>query len=342
MVRTVGIVSLSRGLLGESFVHHEEELGVRRLEQLGLRVKFLPNARRGLSYLAEHPEARAADLLQAFEDPEIDLILCAIGGDDTYRLAPYLFENGALQKALRQKLFLGFSDTTVNHMMLHKLGLATFYGQAFLPDICELGPQMLPYTRRYFEELIKTGTIREIRPSECWYESRTDFGPEQLGTETPSHPDTGFQLLQGSAQFAGEILGGCIDSLFEMLDGWRYPDMPEVCRKYGLFPSTEDWRGKILLLESCEELMLPERYRKALETLKQTGIFEAVSGVLVGKPMDEVYHAEYKHLLTEVIADPKLPIVCNVNIGHALPRCIIPFGVPAQVDAEQQVIRFGV
>lgn len=41
--------------------------------------------------------------------------------------------------------------------MLHKAGLHTFYGQAFLPDICELDNEMLPYTRKYFEELIRTG-----------------------------------------------------------------------------------------------------------------------------------------------------------------------------------------
>lgn len=60
-------------------------------------------------------------------------------------------------------------------MMLHKVGLPTFYGQAFLPDVCELGPAMLPYTERYFAELLRTGTIREVTPSDVWYESRTDF-----------------------------------------------------------------------------------------------------------------------------------------------------------------------
>ena len=36
----------------------------------------------------------------------------------------------------------------------------------------------------------------------------------------------------------------------------------------------------------------------------------------------------------------RLPIVFNLNIGHAMPRCIIPFGVEATVDAGKQVIRF--
>ncbi|MBQ7646417.1 MAG: LD-carboxypeptidase, partial [Clostridia bacterium] len=67
----------------------------------------------------------------------------------------------------------------------------------------------------------------------------------------------------------------------------------------------------------------------------------AVNGVLVGKPMDERYYDDYKKILVDVIDDRYLPIVYNVNIGHATPRCIIPFGVNARVDAEEQVIYFG-
>ena len=155
MIRTIGIVSLSRGILGEGFMHHELDIGVKRLQDYGVRVKFLPHALDGLESLAAHPEHRAQDLLDAFRVPEIDAILCAIGGDDTYRLAPYLFSNNELQNAVTKKPFLGFSDTTLNHFMLHKVGLPTFYGQAFLPDVCELAPEMLPYTRQYWEEFLK-------------------------------------------------------------------------------------------------------------------------------------------------------------------------------------------
>ena len=174
MVKTVGIVSLSSGTIGEDFVKHELDLGIDRLKNYGLKVKFMDHALKGIDYLKEHPDKRAEDLLQAFSDPEIDMILCAIGGDDTYRLLPYLFENGELQKVVTKKIFLGFSDSTMNHFMLHKVGLNTFYGQSFLSDICELGKEMLPYTKEYFEELITTGTIKEISPSDVWYEGRTN------------------------------------------------------------------------------------------------------------------------------------------------------------------------
>ena len=340
MIRSVAIVSLSSGLLGESFIRHEVDIGLRRLREYGLEVRFTPHALKGIAWLRDHPEARAADLLEALRDPSVDMILCAIGGDDTYRLLPYLFDHGELSAAAREKVFLGFSDTTLNHLMLHRAGMRTFYGQCFLSDVCELDTEMLPYTRGYFEELLRTGGIREVRPSGVWYESRQDFGPGRIGTKPVSHPDRGFELLQGAPVFSGRILGGCIDSLHDMFDGGRYADMPGLCRRYGLFPGAEEWRGRILLLESSEEKMPPEKYRRALEYLKEAGVFGAVSGVLCGKPQDEAFAEEYRAALREVIGDPALPVVCNVNIGHAEPRCILPFGVEAQVSAEEQVIRF--
>ncbi len=340
MIKTVGIVSLSSGIIGEEFVQFEVEIGLRRLREYGLKVKFMPNALRGIDYIREHPEKRAEDLLQAFRDPEIDMVLCANGGDDTFRLLPYLFDHDELREAVSQKVFLGFSDTTINHFMLHKVGLNTFYGQSFLADVCELGPEMLPYSRRYFEELISTGGIREIVPSEIWYGERESFTPDQAGKELTSHPDHGFELLQGPSVFSGKILGGCIDSMYDFFSGELYADMPLLCEKYRLFPALEDWRDRILLLESSEEKMPPEKYRMALEYLKKKGVFDIVSGVLVGKPMDETYAEEYKRHLIDVIGNPQLPVVSNINIGHATPRCIIPFGVEAVVDAENQIIRF--
>lgn len=346
MVKTVCIVSLSRGLLGEPRVKHELEIGVRRLNEYGLDVRFGAHALDGIQQLNAHPEDRAADLLAAFSDPKVDLILCAIGGNDTYRLAPYLFDHDELRQALSRKLFLGFSDTTVNHFILHKLGLPTFYGQAFLTDVCELSQHMLPYTEQYFRELLSTGTIQTIRPSAVWYRDRVSFRPDQVGVPLTPRPDHGFVLLQGAPVFSGPILGGCVDSMGEMLDETldhtAERQMTAVCKQYGLFPASEDWKGRILLLETSEEQPEPETYRKALLALKRHGVFEQVSGVLVGKPINEMYYEEYPSILLEVINDPALPVVYNVNAGHALPRCIVPFGVPATVHAAEQRITFSV
>ena len=74
--------------------------------------------------------------------------------------------------------------------------------------------------------------------------------------------------------------------------------------------------------------------------LKEYGIFDVLSGVLVGKPQDEIYYDEYKKILLEETAGKGLSVVYNINIGHATPRCIIPFGVETQVNVDKQVITF--
>lgn len=340
MVKKIGIVSLSSGVLGESFIKHELKIGVDRLNKYGIEVEFLPNALKGIEFIKEHPERRAKDLITAFKDDSIDMILCAIGGEDTYRLLPYLFENNELEKSVKQKIFLGFSDTTKNHFMLGKVGIKTFYGQAFLPDICELSDEMLPYTKKYFEELITTGKIKEIRPSEFWYKEREDFSENAIGVNMEKYENTGFELLGGKSVFTGEILGGCIDSIYDIFVNLRFDDTVSLCEKYDLFPKLEDWKNKILLLETSENKPKPKLFRKMIGVLRDYGIFEVLSGVLVGKPQDEVYYEEYKKILIEEIGDKDLSVVYNINIGHATPRCIIPFGVEAEVNVDKQVVVF--
>ncbi|MDY5730417.1 MAG: LD-carboxypeptidase [Eubacteriales bacterium] len=339
-VKKIQIVSLSKGILGEDFIAHELKIGIERLQAYGVEVCFSKHALKGMAFLEQNPQARAEDLLQAFADDSIDMILCAIGGDDTYRLLPYLFENDELAHVAKQKVFLGYSDTTVNHFMLHKLGLHSFYGQSFLSDVCELDKEMLPYSKFYFEELLHTGRITEVQASPLWYEERNDFSPQAVGTAMPSHTNHGFELLQGKPAFEGKILGGCIETMYDMFNNTRHTDSVALCNKYQLFPSLADWKGKILLLESAENKSSTEQYRKMLQALANFGIFDVVNGVLVGKPANNCYYEEYKDILPEVIANKKLPIVYNVNIGHANPRCILPLGVPAKVDVAKQKISF--
>ncbi len=339
-VRKIGIVSLSSGVLGEDFVLHEVKIGIERLKKYGIEVEFLPNSKKGIDFIKNNPKERAKDLINAFKDDSIDMILCAIGGDDTYRLLPYLFENSELEKVAKQKIFLGFSDTTINHLMLNKVGIKTFYGQAFLPDVCELSNEMLPYSKHFFEELINTGKIKEIYPSDVWYNEREDFSEKAIGISMEEHHNGGFELLRGDSKFEGKILGGCLDSIFNIFDTPRYEDTVSLCQKYNLFPSLDEWENKILLLETSEEKPKPELFRKMILKLQEYGIFDVISGLIIGKPQNEEYYEEYKQILLDEIKNQDLSIVYNINVGHSTPRCIIPFGVDAKVDVEKQIIEF--
>lgn len=337
----VAIVSLSSGMLGEEFCSHNIEIGVKRLKEYGLEPVFMPNALKGIEYLKENPRARVADLKDAFLDASIAGIICAIGGDDTYRLLPYLMEDEEFVNAVQKqpKLFTGFSDTTVNHLMLYKLGLSTFYGPNFICDLGEIADEMLPYTKNAFEYYLNEQDSYEIVSSDIWYEERKDFSKAAIGTDRRAHKEErGFELLQGTEVFEGRLLGGCLESLYDLISKNRYDDEAFICEKYGIFPSKEEWRGKILFIETCEEKPAPELFEKEITGLKDRGVFDAVGGILVGKPQDEAYYNEYKEILVKIIDNDKLPIVYNVNFGHATPRCVLQYGAAARVDMGQRRI----
>ncbi|MDO5089108.1 MAG: LD-carboxypeptidase, partial [Leptotrichiaceae bacterium] len=339
---TIAVISLSRGVLGESFCSHQLLLGTERLEKMGFKVVFTPNALKGIKYIEEYPEKRAEDLKYAFENPEIKAVLCAIGGLDGYKIFPYLMEDRDFIKAVKEKpkIFTGFSDTTVHHLMFHRLGMQSFYGPSFLTDIAELDNELLPYTEKYWD-IYSGSLLNEITSSDTWYEERRDFSKKSLGMPRISHKETrGFELLQGKETFNGQLLGGCLESLYNIIVGDRFSEQKEICEKYKIFPSEEEWKGKILFIETAEGKPSPEEYRKMLETFKEKGIFNVINGIISGKPQDEVYYEEYKKILCEVIDNTELPILYNVNFGHAYPRCILPYGLNTEYRHSERKIIF--
>ena len=227
----IAIITLSRGLLGKSSCAHELDIAIKRLVEMGLEPVIMNNSMKDLKYLAEHPEERAADLKQAFLDPSIKGIITAIGGNDTYKTIPYLMDDPEFIEAVRNnpKIFLGFSDTTNNHLMLNKLGLNTFYGPCLLVDIAELDDEMLPYTKEYFKKYFKKESSFEIKSSPVWYMDRESYGPEELGNPRKQmKEDHGYEVLNGSGKVTGRLYGGCLDSLYDIYTSERYGNETEI------------------------------------------------------------------------------------------------------------------
>lgn len=181
-----------------------------------------------------------------------------------------------------------------NHFMFWRIGMQTFYGPAFICDLGEIANEMLPYTKSAFERYFEDYTTWEIKPSNVWYEERTDFSRKAIGTDRVSHKEVrGYELLQGCDIFEGELLGGCLESIYDMLTATRYEDEREVCERYNLFPSQEEWQGKIMFLETSEEKPTPILVREMLMVIEKTGAFDVINGIIIGKPQDEMYYNEY-------------------------------------------------
>lgn len=337
----VAIVSLSRGLLGMSFIKHELDLGIKRLKEMGLEPVIMPNALKDMDYLFNHPEDRASDLKEAFKDPSIKAIISSIGGDDTFKLIPYLMDDKEFINLVKNnpKIFMGYSDTTNNHIVLNKLGLSTFYGPCLLTDFAELDSEMLPYTKECINNLFESKDSFEIKSSDTWYMERESFGVEQLGVPRVKRKEEhGYEVLNGRGIITGKLYGGCIESFYDDFVGERYSEQKDIIKKYNILPSDEEWKEKILFLETSEEMPEPEKLERMLMEFKNRGILSLVKGLIVGKPMDEKYYDEYKEVYKKVFSDLETPVLFNVNFGHSTPRCILPYDAQCCVDYDNKTI----
>ena len=192
----VAIVSLSSGLAGEEMFRHRYELGKKRLEQLGFNVVTMKNALKGIEYLYNHPEKRAEDFMEAILDKDIKGIICNIGGDDTIRLLPYIdFE----AIANNPKVFMGYSDTTINHFMMQKAGVVSYYGPAVMTDFAE-NNNMHTYTLKYINEvLLENRENIVIKSSDKWTSEYLDWAIEENNNISRKMNDEkrGYEVLQG-------------------------------------------------------------------------------------------------------------------------------------------------
>lgn len=324
----VAIVSLSDGKLGEQKFIHKYELAKRRLEQdYGLQVVPMPNALKGTDFLYRHPEARAQDLMDAFRDPSIKAVICAIGGDDTIRLLPYI-DFDVLRN--NPKIFTGFSDTTTNHFMMHKAGLVSYYGLTVMTNLAEY-VKINEYTAQAIDKtLFHPVDTLEIPCSEfCSYDpDKIWWKEENMDKATPRFANTGYEILQGSGQVTGELLGGCVDVFLELLGT-------------SLWPS--DWQGKLLLLETSECNMPEDVLCWMLRNLQAQGILQQIHGIVMGKPAFREKYEPYKQVLRQVVGfeagRPELPILYNGNVGHAYPIGVFPLGLRYEIDCDKKTLR---
>lgn len=333
----LAILSLSSGIAGEKFSQHQLEIGNQRIREWGFEPIWMPHSLKGIDFLKDHPEKRAEDLIQAFLDPKIKGMITAIGGEDTFRLTPYLMDNH-FPEIIQQnpKFFMGYSDTTINHLYFYQWGLSTYYGPSFLPDFAELDDEMLPYTKDAFQQYLTKDQLH-FSPSEYWYEERKNFLPESIGHPRIRHRENrGYELLQGDKIFQGRLMGGCIESLYDVLKGKGYQKDRWILEKYSPLPKKEEWKDALIFLETSELKPKPRILSKLLKTLIEYGIFDEACGVILGKPLDETYYEEYKKVIQKLFRKKKISIATNFNFGHSYPKIILPYGKNCRVDINKQ------
>ena len=311
---------------GDKEFIHKYRLGKKRLEDVfGLNVVTMPNALKGSKYLYEHPEKRAEDLMNAFSDKSIKGIICMIGGDDTIRTLPYI-DFDVIKN--NPKIFMGYSDSTINHFMMHKAGLVSYYGPTVMCEIAEY-VKMFDYTKEAMENILfKDSKDLEIKSSPEWSDHFVAWDIKNINVSKKMiKEEHGYEIIQGKGVVSGPVLGGCIDVFYMAYDTSIWPT---------------DWENKILLLETSEVQMKPEELKDMLIQVGEKEVFDKVLGIIVGKPYQGVYYDEYKSVIKDVLKmfnKEDLPVLYNVNIGHAFPNGIIPLGTLMEVDYDNKKIK---
>ncbi|MCL2017669.1 MAG: LD-carboxypeptidase, partial [Alphaproteobacteria bacterium] len=134
----VATVSLSWG--GAGLLRERYEQGKRQFQDaFGVKIIEMTNTLKSPAEIYEHPELRLADLMEAFQNPDIKAILTNIGGDETIRLLRHMNEGHFEIIKNNPKVFLGMSDTTTNHFMCFKAGLGSFYSPSLMYGYAENG-----------------------------------------------------------------------------------------------------------------------------------------------------------------------------------------------------------
>ncbi|GKV64503.1 MULTISPECIES: S66 peptidase family protein [unclassified Sporosarcina] len=319
----VATVSTSWGGAGEPNLRWRYEQGVKRLEDVfGLEVVPMPNSLKGADYLYDSPQARAEDLMTAFEDDSIKGIIANIGGEDSIRLLPYIDFNVMRE---HPKVLMGYSDVTISHLFCLKAGISSFYGPAILTDFAE-NIEMDPYTVEMVNRtLFSNEIIGEIQPGYEWTSERLEWIEENKGKQRTMRKNAGYEVLQGSGTAQGRLIGGCIEVL-------------EFAKGTALWPENKHWDNSILFFETSEEKPDPQMIRYWLRNYATQGILHKANGIIFGKPQDEKYYEEYKREIRSVMKEydlEELPILYNLNFGHTEPKFILPYGALAEIDCEQ-------
>ena len=233
-----------------------------------------------------------------------------------------VFVYGTLMKGLSNHFFCSEFDQTVAPASLRGYGL--YQVASYFPGIIEESESMVLGEVYDIDEV----TLKKMDSLEG--EGDLYIRKENINRLRQYHPEgIGYEIVQGSGVVEGELLGGCID-VFIQLTGTP------------VWPTIDQWQGKIMFLETSEEDMSCDYLTWILRNLQAQGIFDAIKGILVGKPARRSKYEAYKYVYRKVVGKeaghPEIPIMYNVNFGHAEPIGIIPYGLKCRLDADNRTL----
>lgn len=303
------------------------KLGLERLETVfGLVPVEYPTT----SKLGASAEERSADLVAAFQDPNIKAVIATIGGDDQ---VTYIKNLPAEPFVSNPKPFFGYSDNSHFCNFLFLNGIPSYYGGSLFTQFAMQG-EMDEYTVKYIKHALFEEGEFELIASQTYNDQGLDWDDVSLlKTKRQYWLNEGF-IWDGNKNTAGYLWGGCVESVDEML-------------RHGVqIPTLERFENIVLMLETSEEIPSADYVFRVFRALGERGILARVQGVLVGrakawefdKPNTPEQKEEYQKQQQETVMravrqyNTKIPVIQNMNFGHTDPQIPMPYGSKIRID----------
>lgn len=316
----IATVSPCHGWAGDVETKWKYDLGVSRLQELGLQVVAAPNSLRGSEFLSQNPAARADDLQWAFENKEIRAIIANVGGNDSINVIPYIDPKIISNNP---KIFIGYSDVMNLHLLCYQCGLSSFYGDNLLHPIADQSGWHA-YSKKWFlKTLFDASPIGPIEPSPDWTFEPSD--PVHREKKRAYYPNSGYEIIQGKGVATGRLIGGHTGIL----------ELEGTC----IALTAEEYEGAILFIEDIPEFYDEKGVRVFFEYLGQKGILQRLNGIILGKANENCSFSGRSQVIRQIVSEKyacSLPIVYGLNFGHSSPMFVLPYGALAEINCEKQ------
>jgi muramoyltetrapeptide carboxypeptidase len=298
------------------------ELAAERLRKMGFRTTYRDDVYRERGYLAGTDQTRAAELNEAFRDPQVKAIFPGTGGYGTTRILTSLDYD---MIRTHPKIFIGFSDITALHLAIsQRTGLITFHspnpmwGLGSPEDLTPLSAHW--FWRAILADRYEGQSCGYLISALAWSPAADETALRGMCAIPP--PVT---LVGGRA--SGRLTGGNL-SLVAALMGT---------------PFEIETRNRILFLEDIGEA--PYRVDRMLCTLKLAGKFQDLAGAVLGqftRREEEDTSAEtvtIDEVLDEYFKPLGVPVIKNFPCGHHRCNATLPIGCRVEIDAVQGSVR---
>lgn len=309
---TIGVFSASSPI--SATVPARYNRGKAYLEAKGFRI--LDGALHGKQdhYRSGSIQARAEEWNQLLYNEEVQILMAAIGGNNSNSILPYI-DYEYLKR--HPKIIIGYSDTTALLLGIHaKTGLVTFYGPALAASFGEF-PPFVDATFDSFRSVVLEGATPpyEYRMPPVWTDEKIPWDRQDRAKLPCANHWT--RVISGVSR--GRLIGGNLNTM-EGFFGTEY--MPQIRE------------GDILFIEdSLKDACTIER---SFSLLKLAGVLDKIGGIILGKheQFDDNGTGRKPHeILMEVLGDRRIPFLAEFDCCHTHPMFTMPIGCQVELDA---------